>query len=257
MSDVIGLEQVVCLLCSDGDWFVGALVVCLFVCVFRWRLVCLFVVFRWRLVCGGSSCLFVCLCVQMETGLFVCVFRWRLVCLFVCSDGDWFVCLLCSDGDWFVGALVVCLFVCVFRWRLVCLFVCSDGDWFVCLCVQMETGLFVCCVQMETGLWGSLMIFSGMVGALLAGFLLDHTKLFKEVTVMSYSMAILCIIWFYEVRIRHSPAPASWSWPAGSVRLFSAVRVCYMAHTHTTLCVKLSARVADECHWSSARSGGF
>jgi len=54
---------------------------------------------------------------------------------------------------------------------------------------------------METGLWGSIMIFSGMVGALLAGFLLDYTKLFKEVAVVSYAMATICIVWFYEVRI--------------------------------------------------------
>lgn len=51
----------------------------------------------------------------------------------------------------------------------------------------------------ESGLWGSLMIFCGMVGATIAGLLIDYTKKFKEITVISLSMAILCYIWFMEV----------------------------------------------------------
>lgn len=48
------------------------------------------------------------------------------------------------------------------------------------------------------------MIFSGMVGAVLAGLVLDYTKLFKEVAVVAYTLAILSFIWFYEVS---SPTP--------------------------------------------------
>ena len=42
------------------------------------------------------------------------------------------------------------------------------------------------------------MIFSGLVGATIAGFILDYTKKFKEVAVMSLALAILCFLWFYE-----------------------------------------------------------
>ena len=55
-------------------------------------------------------------------------------------------------------------------------------------------------LQKATGLWGSLMIFSGMIGAFLAGLVIDFTKAFKEVAVVSYSLAILAFIWFYEVK---------------------------------------------------------
>lgn len=54
-------------------------------------------------------------------------------------------------------------------------------------------------LQKESGLWGALMIFSGMIGATLGGIILDFSKLFKEVAVVSYSLAILSFIWFYEV----------------------------------------------------------
>lgn len=46
------------------------------------------------------------------------------------------------------------------------------------------------------------MIFSGLVGATLAGLLIDYTKLFKEVAVVSLSFGILSFIWFTEVRRR-------------------------------------------------------
>ena len=53
--------------------------------------------------------------------------------------------------------------------------------------------------QKESGLWGSLMIFCGLVGATIAGLLIDYTKKFKEITVVTLSLAILCLIWFTEV----------------------------------------------------------
>lgn len=43
------------------------------------------------------------------------------------------------------------------------------------------------------------MIFSGMIGATLGGIILGFSKLFKEVAVVSYSLAVLSFIWFYEV----------------------------------------------------------
>lgn len=43
------------------------------------------------------------------------------------------------------------------------------------------------------------MIFCGLIGATIAGLLIDYTKRFKEITVVSLSMAILCLIWFMEV----------------------------------------------------------
>ena len=58
---------------------------------------------------------------------------------------------------------------------------------------------FVPILQKESGLWGSLMIFCGLVGATIAGLLIDHTKKFKEITVATLTMAILCLIWFMEV----------------------------------------------------------
>ena len=45
------------------------------------------------------------------------------------------------------------------------------------------------------------MIFCGMVGATIAGLLIDYTKKFKEIAVVSFSVAILCLIWFMEVSI--------------------------------------------------------
>jgi uncharacterized membrane protein YeaQ/YmgE (transglycosylase-associated protein family) len=64
----------------------------------------------------------------------------------------------------------------------------------------------LCHTQKESGLWGSLMIFCGMIGALIGGLILDYTKLFKEFAILSYFMAILSFIWFYEV--------SSWVRPA-------------------------------------------
>ena len=43
------------------------------------------------------------------------------------------------------------------------------------------------------------MVFCGMVGATIAGVLIDYTKRFKEITVVTLSLAILCMIWFMEV----------------------------------------------------------
>ena len=43
------------------------------------------------------------------------------------------------------------------------------------------------------------MIFAGMIGAVVGGLVLDYSKLFKEVAVVSYSLAIVSFIWFYEV----------------------------------------------------------
>lgn len=43
------------------------------------------------------------------------------------------------------------------------------------------------------------MIFCGLVGATCGGFIIDHFKLFKEVAVVSFSLALLCLIWFVEV----------------------------------------------------------
>ena len=46
------------------------------------------------------------------------------------------------------------------------------------------------------------MIFSGMLGAFIASLVLDYTKLFKEVAVVTYGCAIFSMVWFYEVRTK-------------------------------------------------------
>lgn len=43
------------------------------------------------------------------------------------------------------------------------------------------------------------MIFSGLVGATCGGLIIDYFKLFKEVAVVSFSLALLCLIWFLQV----------------------------------------------------------
>ena len=43
------------------------------------------------------------------------------------------------------------------------------------------------------------MIFCGLIGATCAGFIIDYFKIFKEVAVVSFSLAILSMIWFVEV----------------------------------------------------------
>ena len=43
------------------------------------------------------------------------------------------------------------------------------------------------------------MIFCGLVGATVAGLLIDYTKWFKEIAAVSLCFAILCLIWFTEV----------------------------------------------------------
>ena len=44
--------------------------------------------------------------------------------------------------------------------------------------------------QEDAGLWGALMIFLGLVGATIAGLIIDCTKKFKEVAVITLAMAI-------------------------------------------------------------------
>ena len=39
-----------------------------------------------------------------------------------------------------------------------------------------------------------------MTGAIIASLILDYTKLFKEVGVISFGLAVLCFVWFVEVR---------------------------------------------------------
>ena len=43
------------------------------------------------------------------------------------------------------------------------------------------------------------MIFCGLAGAMVAGFIIDYTKKFKETGVAFLTLATLCIIWFVEV----------------------------------------------------------
>ena len=45
------------------------------------------------------------------------------------------------------------------------------------------------------------MIFCGLIGATIAGLLIDYTKRFKEIAVVSLSMTILGLIWFTEVAV--------------------------------------------------------
>ena len=44
------------------------------------------------------------------------------------------------------------------------------------------------------------MIFFGLVGATLAGIIIDYTKLFKEVSVVSIAFAVLSFVWFMQVK---------------------------------------------------------
>ena len=43
------------------------------------------------------------------------------------------------------------------------------------------------------------MIFCGLIGAVIAGVILDFTKRFKETGVISLTLAAFSIIWFIEV----------------------------------------------------------
>ena len=43
------------------------------------------------------------------------------------------------------------------------------------------------------------MIFCGMVGATIAGLIIDYTKRYKDITVVTLGVAILCMVWFMEV----------------------------------------------------------
>lgn len=57
------------------------------------------------------------------------------------------------------------------------------------------------CPQRDSGLWGALMIFCGLIGATIAGVVIDYTKKYKEVAVVTLSLAMLCFVWFTEVII--------------------------------------------------------
>jgi len=57
----------------------------------------------------------------------------------------------------------------------------------------------VCVLQRASGLWGALMVFVGLVGATIGGVVLDMTKLYKEVTVVTLSLGLICFIWFVQV----------------------------------------------------------
>lgn len=45
------------------------------------------------------------------------------------------------------------------------------------------------------------MIFSGLGGATVAGLLIDYTKRFKEIGVVSLTLASFSLIWFVQVNI--------------------------------------------------------
>ena len=45
------------------------------------------------------------------------------------------------------------------------------------------------------------MIFIGLIGGTVASCILDHTKKFKEVGVVTLGLAILCLVWFMEVGV--------------------------------------------------------
>lgn len=56
-------------------------------------------------------------------------------------------------------------------------------------------------MQQEVGVWAALLIALGLVGAVVAGFIMDKTKLFKEVGVVAYTMAIFSLIAFVNVSL--------------------------------------------------------
>ena len=43
------------------------------------------------------------------------------------------------------------------------------------------------------------MVFCGLVGATIAGLVIDYTKLYKEVAVVTLACATFCFAWFFEV----------------------------------------------------------
>ena len=43
------------------------------------------------------------------------------------------------------------------------------------------------------------MIFCGLVGATIAGVIIDYTKKYKETAVISVAFSVLCFVWFMEV----------------------------------------------------------
>ncbi len=54
-------------------------------------------------------------------------------------------------------------------------------------------------LQRESGLWGALMIFFGLGGATVAGIIIDYTKMYKDVSVVSMGFAVLSLVWFMQV----------------------------------------------------------
>ncbi len=54
-------------------------------------------------------------------------------------------------------------------------------------------------LQRDSGLWGALMIFFGLGGATVAGIIIDYTKMYKDVSIVSIGFAIISLVWFMEV----------------------------------------------------------
>ena len=44
------------------------------------------------------------------------------------------------------------------------------------------------------------MVFVGLVGAFVAGVIIDLTKKFEEIAKVMYAIAMICFIWFAEVK---------------------------------------------------------
>ena len=43
------------------------------------------------------------------------------------------------------------------------------------------------------------MVFVGLIGAFVAGEIIDRTKMFEEVSKVTYAIALICLVWFVEV----------------------------------------------------------
>ena len=56
-------------------------------------------------------------------------------------------------------------------------------------------------IQEQSGHLAALTILVGVIGATIASFILDYTKMFKEVGVVSFGLAVLCFVWFVEVSV--------------------------------------------------------
>ena len=44
------------------------------------------------------------------------------------------------------------------------------------------------------------MVFVGLAGAFVAGVIIDLTKKFEEIAKVMYAIAMICFIWFAEVK---------------------------------------------------------